>query len=156
MAGEAPGLPALEVTDRRDDATAKAVLAGLLEHNRPFLGEVAFRYLGVTARDGGGRLLGGLAGQTSNAFLYIDLLWAAAAERGRGLGSRLLLAAEAESLARGCRSAVVDTFDFQARPFYERHGYAVFGTLDGYRNGHRRFFMVKRLGGAGAGWGRDG
>lgn len=151
MAGEVPGRPALEVTGERDEAAEEALLVGLRDHNRPFLGEATFRHLGVLARGGGGRLSGGLTGRTSDSFLYIDLLWVAEAERGRGLGSRLILAAEAEAVTRGCRSAVVDTFDFQARPFYERHGYAVFGTLDGYRDGHRRFFMVKRLDGSGRG-----
>ncbi len=32
---------------------------------------------------------------------------------------------------------------FQARPFYERHGYTVFGTLDNYPIGHSRCFMQK-------------
>ena len=44
--------------------------------------------------------------------------------------------------------AWLDTYDFQARPFYERHGYAVFGELDGFPNGHRRWFMRKRLDGS--------
>lgn len=39
----------------------------------------------------------------------------------------------------------LDTFDFQARPFYERHGYEVFGTLDDYPPGHSRFFLRKDL-----------
>jgi hypothetical protein len=47
--------------------------------------------------------------------------------------------------ARGCIGAHLDTFTFQARPFYERHGYAVFGQLDNYPGGHSRFFLSKRL-----------
>lgn len=137
--------PELEVTDELDEATRRAMLAGLLAHNRPYLGESAFRRLAVVAR-AGGRLLGGVAGETNRGFLYVDLLWVDEAERGRGLGSRLLAAAEALALARGCHAAWLDTYDFQARPFYERHGYAAFGTLDGFPGGHRRFFMVKRFG----------
>ena len=33
----------------------------------------------------------------------------------------------------------------QARAFYERSGYELFGELDHYPQGHRRFFMRKRL-----------
>jgi hypothetical protein len=39
----------------------------------------------------------------------------------------------------------LDTYSWQARPFYEKLGYDVFGELP-YRGGaHRRFFMRKTL-----------
>ena len=41
-----------------------------------------------------------------------------------------MLAAEAEGRKRGCTAIWLDTFEFQARPFYEKIGFAVFGTLD--------------------------
>jgi len=54
--------------------------------------------------------------------------------------------AEREAVARGCRGAWLDTFDFQARGFYERLGYACFGEIPEYPIGHTRFFMKKDLG----------
>ena len=42
---------------------------------------------------------------------------------------------------------VLDTFSFQARPFYERHGYRVVGTVPGFPHGHERYFMAKELSG---------
>ena len=86
-----------------------------------------------------------MSAETARGPLFIDLFWLAPGYRRRGLGSRLLRAAEAEARRRGCRMAWLDTYDFQARPFYERHGYAVFGELDGLPDGHRRWFMRKRL-----------
>jgi hypothetical protein len=38
-----------------------------------------------------------------------------------------------------------DTLDYQARPFYEKLGYQLFGTLDGYPPGYRQFYLCKRL-----------
>jgi len=38
----------------------------------------------------------------------------------------------------------LDTFEFQARGFYERLGYTCFGELKNYPTGSR-FFMSKRL-----------
>jgi hypothetical protein len=43
---------------------------------------------------------------------------------------------------------VLDTFSFQARGFYEKLGYCVFGTLDDYPPGHSRFYLTKRLAGS--------
>lgn len=56
-----------------------------------------------------------------------------------------MLRAEDEGRLRGCIGVYLDTFDFQARPFYEKLGFTVFGTLEDYPPGHRRFFLKKRL-----------
>ena len=54
---------------------------------------------------------------------------------------------EAEKKARelGCYLAMVGTFDFQAKPFYENHGYMVNDTMSGVPKGHEHYFMTKRL-----------
>jgi len=52
---------------------------------------------------------------------------------------------EDEGRARGCTRAHLDTFSYQARPFYERQGWRVFATLDDYPEGHQRFFLRKDL-----------
>ncbi|MDB4950167.1 MAG: Acetyltransferase [Gemmatimonadetes bacterium] len=48
--------------------------------------------------------------------------------RCRGLGARLLSEAERLAIARGCDGAMLSTFDFQARVFYERQGCVVYGA----------------------------
>lgn len=96
-----------------------------------------------------GALVGGLTGETGWKWLFVDLLWIAETHRGRGLGARLLRSAEAEAVRRGALHVYLDTFDFQARPFYERQGYELFGTLEDYPPGHCRFFLRKDLTAAG-------
>jgi predicted N-acetyltransferase YhbS len=39
----------------------------------------------------------------------------------------------------------LDTYNFQARPFYERFGFEVFGQFDGPSPIYPRFFMKKAL-----------
>jgi ribosomal protein S18 acetylase RimI-like enzyme len=78
-------------------------------------------------------------------WLMIDGLWVAAERRGQGLGRRLVLAAEAAAIARGCRGAWLGTFDFQARGFYEQLGYAVFGELPGFPPGHTHIELRKQF-----------
>jgi ribosomal protein S18 acetylase RimI-like enzyme len=55
----------------------------------------------------------------------------------------MLLQAEQEAKARGCRGVWLDRYSFQARGFYERLGYAVFGILDDYPPGQSRIFLHK-------------
>ena len=43
------------------------------------------------------------------------------------------------------RHVDLDTFDFQAKPFYEREGSSVFGVLEDYPPRHTRYFMRKDL-----------
>ena len=83
-------------------------------------------------------------------WLHVSLLWVAEERRHSGLGSRLLCDLEAAAAERGCRHAHLDTFSYQARPFYERHGYTLFATLDDYPPGHQRFFLRKTFASASA------
>ncbi len=101
--------------------------------------------LRIGLRDARGRLAGGVVGSTWCGWLYISTLWVDEELRRRALGSRLLAAAEDQARARGCRHACLTTFSFQARPFYERHGYTLFGQLDDYPAGGSMFFMKKTL-----------
>ena len=56
---------------------------------------------------------------------------------------QLMNDAEREAIRRGCRGAWLDTYSFQARGFYERLGYTIFGTIDNYPPGHSRIFLKK-------------
>ena len=90
-------------------------------------------------------VLGGVLGQLWGSWLQVTYLWVAEAARGAGHGTRLMSDAEAYACSRGAVGATVETHSFQARPFYERLGYEVFGTLDGYPPGHVKFFLRKAL-----------
>jgi GNAT superfamily N-acetyltransferase len=130
--------------------TAAARRAGLLAYNRQHAPMPDFVPLVLAAHDETGALVGGVAGDTGwgdtgRGWFHVDTLWVAEAWRGRGLGRRLLRAAEAEAARRGCCYAYLDTLDFQARPFYEREGYAVFGTVEDLPPGFRQFYMRKDL-----------
>jgi GNAT superfamily N-acetyltransferase len=102
--------------------------------------------LTLALRDEAGRIIGGAVGETDWGWLHTTILAVSEDLRGHGWGSRLMLELERLALARGCHHAWVDTFSFQARPFYERLGYTVFGTLPDYPTGQSRFFLSKPLG----------
>jgi len=77
--------------------------------------------------------------------LTVSILWVDEAHRGKGYGAALLADAESEARKRGGTLAHLNTFDFQAREFYEKQGYAVFGVLEGYPEGRCRYYMSKKL-----------
>jgi GNAT superfamily N-acetyltransferase len=123
----------------------KALGDGLTEHALPTTGVPGFLPLAVFARDGGGRLAGGISAMVNWNWLQIQLVWISPELRRTGLGSQLLSRIESAGRERGCTNAHLDTFSYQARPFYERHGYELFATLDDYPSGHQRFFLRKAL-----------
>ena len=92
-----------------------------------------------------GDVLGGVLGQLWGGWLQITYLWVAEAARGAGHGTRLMADAEAYARSRDAVGATLETYSFQARPFYERLGYEVFSALDGYPPGHLKFFLRKAL-----------
>jgi len=92
-----------------------------------------------------GETLGGVMGAIWGGWLQIAILWVDDSVRGKDWGTRLMDEAEAYARERGCHSATLDTHSFQARPFYEARGYEVFGTLDDYPKGHKRFYLQKKL-----------
>ncbi len=91
-----------------------------------------------------GTVKGGIYALSWAGMLFIKWLWIDEAHRRHGHGRALMAAAEAEGVKRGCKAVWLDTFEFQARPFYEKLGYELFGTLD-YPDGFKRFFLQKRL-----------
>jgi GNAT superfamily N-acetyltransferase len=92
-----------------------------------------------------GDVLGGVLGELWGGWLQITYMCVGKSARGRGYGARLVQEAEDYARSRGAVGATVETHSFQARPFYERLGYEVFGTLDGYPAGHAKFFLKKSL-----------
>ena len=92
-----------------------------------------------------GSIAGGVIGETHWEWFFINLMWIKEELRGRGYGHQLLLAAEQEARQRGARNAYLDTFSFQAPDFYKKHGYQVYGVLEGFPQGHQRIYLTKPL-----------
>jgi GNAT superfamily N-acetyltransferase len=129
-----------------DPADADFVRDRLMEYNISKVGDDDHhRTLGIFIRDPEGHILGGLLGDTYWGWLYISILWIDERLRGRGYGEKLLAAAEQEAIQRGCSHAHIDTMSFQALPFYEKHGYTVFGVLEDLPAGHKKYYVQKTL-----------
>ena len=77
--------------------------------------------------------------------LYISVFFIEAGYRHQGLGTFLLHKIEEEAKAFGVTLIHLDTFDFQAKDFYLKHGYEIFGILEDCPHGHKRYYMKKVL-----------
>ena len=101
--------------------------------------------LAIQVTDDAGAVVAGGAGKTFGFWFLLDNLWVSEACRGQDVGTRLLERLEAAARDRGCRHVLLDTLGFQARGFYEKFGYVVRWTQEGYPKEGRKFFMTKDL-----------
>jgi GNAT superfamily N-acetyltransferase len=115
------------------------------EYNTAQVGPANHLPLWIFARDGTGKVQGGLRGQTYWSWCSVEVLAVAEPYRRQGIGSRLLARAEEVARERGCVGIHLDTVAFQAPDFYKRHGYVEFGRIEGYPPGHTRHWLMKRL-----------
>lgn len=124
------------------------VLEGLGRNILKQLGDVELgKSIRVFLRDEEGQAVGGTTANVFGGWVYIALLWVEESLRNQGYGTQLINRLEREAMKLGCRYAHVDTYSFEARPFYERLGYEVFGVLEDYPAGHCKYFLKKRLAG---------
>lgn len=89
--------------------------------------------------------IGGLTGYVIFEWLFIHYVGVPDSLRGQGVGTELLRQTEAWCREQGLAGMWLDTFAFQARPFYEKLGFSVFGEILDHPRGSSRFFMQKRL-----------
>jgi GNAT superfamily N-acetyltransferase len=103
------------------------------------------RLLGAGIRNEAGEVIAGFSGHTWGGCAEIAHLWVSESHRGQGLGRKLLHAAEAEAVRRGCTQVVLTTHSFQSPGFYERLGYERKYAIEGQPKGHSNIVFVKSL-----------
>lgn len=101
--------------------------------------------LSVRATDDSGGIIGGLTGWTWGTLGGVSMLWVRDDQRGSGLGTKLMRAAEDEARRRGCTRMTVSSFTFQAPPFYRRLGYVETGRMEGIPGGNADVYFTKSL-----------
>ena len=97
------------------------------------------------ADDEGNTIAGCILVIGSRKIAELDIIWVDEKYRRKGLGSALIREAEKAARKRGCYVMILGTFDFQARPLYEKHGYSLCGTVRDFPRGHENYTLIKRL-----------
>jgi GNAT superfamily N-acetyltransferase len=77
--------------------------------------------------------------------LFISLIFVHDDYRHKKLGSLLIQKVEEKAKSLGATLAHLDTFSFQAKDFYIKHGYEIFGVLDDCPPGYKRYYLRKDL-----------
>ena len=101
--------------------------------------------LNLYVEDEHGEIMAGLVAETFGNWLEIEYLFVKEDLRGQGIGSQLLHQAESEAKKRNCRFAFVNTYQFQAPAFYQKHDYQEVFTLKDYPCTGQRHYYQKDL-----------
>jgi ribosomal protein S18 acetylase RimI-like enzyme len=145
VAGVEDDFRQIVISDSAADEDSAALRNALHEFNFETTGFRDGRALSCFLRDGDGVLVAGIDGFTWGGYARIEYLWVDASRRGRGIGSRLLAAAEGEARRRACRKIVLDTHSFQAPELYRSLGYAEVGTTVDTPIGYSQTLFEKTL-----------
>ncbi len=131
------------------DGDAEYICDKLVEYNLgqvPKTQELDFIYINKKIVDENNKIIAGcLAKMYCWNVLYIDILWVDEKYRKCGLGTKLLNEIEKIAFKENCSLIHLDTFDFQAKDFYTKQGYEVFGVLEDCPVNHCRYYLKKKL-----------
>lgn len=89
--------------------------------------------------------VGGLIGEIQWNWFSINLMFLLEEYRGNGYGEKVLKEAEKIAKQNGAQYSYLDTFSFQSLGFYTKNGYEVFGELDNFPEGCKRYYLKKSL-----------
>lgn len=125
------------------------ILQGLVAYNErqvPRTQEPGYVSISKKMVDENGDIIAGCLGEMYYwNIIHVDILWVDERFRRQGLGSRLLREIEVIARREHCTLIHLDTFDFQAKGFYLRHGFELFGVLEDCPPGHCRYYLKKTL-----------
>ncbi|NDJ21231.1 GNAT family N-acetyltransferase [Nostoc sp. B(2019)] len=135
----------ITIEDNPNPEEIHTVISQLVEYNNSQVEKDIYQPLAILIRDTNSTIVAGLLGKTQWGWLFISHLWVTEVLRGQGYGRQMVLKAEEAAKQRGCCQAYLDTFSFQALGFYERLDYQIFGVLEDFPPGYKRYFLQKSI-----------
>ena len=138
----------IEITTNPSKSDAKTISQGIVDYNKITANvsdcddEMKFS---VFARNDENEIIGGLRAICYWNTLHIELLWLDENYRGTGMGTTLLERAEVFARKSRYENALVETTSWQAKPFYEKHGYQLQNTINDRPKGHKSYYLSKIL-----------
>lgn len=94
-------------------------------------------------KDKNGKILAGCSGAFIYGCMHVGNLWVIESLRKQGIGTQLLKEAEKLAREKECTLATLNTMDWGARELYEKLGYKIDHSREGYKN-HSTFYFLKK------------
>lgn len=91
------------------------------------------------------KLIGGAIGYIEYNWYFLDLLYIEENYRGQNIGTKLIKAIEEFAIKENLTGVRMETWNFQARGFYEKNGYKVFAQIENCPPGTIDYFLKKEL-----------
>jgi ribosomal protein S18 acetylase RimI-like enzyme len=133
----------IESFDHIDELSRGIVFNGLKSYNEKFAIRNQSDFT-ISAKDQD-LIIGVAMGESKFDWLILQYFWIDEKYRGRGLGKTILNSVENLARNRKLYGIHLETFEFQARGFYEKSGFRVFGEVENHPNGYKRYYMKKVL-----------
>lgn len=128
-----------------DEIEQGSILRALRAFNRSQASPDPIGSFAVSVKDDAGAVTGGLWADYGYDWMFIKYLIVPESARGKGLGKQMMEQAEARARELGLYGIWLDTFTFQAKGFYEKLGYEVFGTIENFPRGGASYHLKKVL-----------
>jgi ribosomal protein S18 acetylase RimI-like enzyme len=135
----------LEHHDTTPKEYEEVLYRGISEEALHAKGLPPIRPFSIFIKDQKGNILGGASGTLFYGSLYVDSLWIDKTLRRQGWGTKLMR--EAENIGRKHRASFVtlNTMDWEPLPFYQKLGYSIEFTREGYEKDSKMFILRKNL-----------
>jgi len=130
----------IEIRSDPSQVERDLLFSSLAKFNESQVGDARFKEFGIFAYGESESIIAGLLGFILWNGFFISTLWVDEPLRRKGMGRQLLAKAEELAIQNGCC-----LIHFQARGFYEKNGFHVFGAIEDYPIGHKRYYLLKRL-----------
>ncbi|MCH4056943.1 MAG: GNAT family N-acetyltransferase [Lactobacillaceae bacterium] len=139
----------IEIRLGNNEANKKAIIKNLIANNAQKSPWLKQHGSSLTEHDffifADQQLIGGAVGVSQYNWYFLELLQINEAYQKQGLGRKLLLAIENFATAQNLTGIRMETWNFQARGFYEKLGYQVCGEIKDCPPGTVTYTLQKRL-----------
>lgn len=104
--------------------------------------EILFKNFGAYNN---GKLIGGAVGSIKYGWYFLAELWVDEKFRNNDVGTSLIKKIEEEVKANNALGIRTETWDFQARGFYEKNGFKVYAEFKDCPPGTIEYFLSKKV-----------
>ena len=125
--------------DKIQDSVKDFVINGLRSYNDGF--SIRNQHDFSITAEYNNEIVAAAVGESKYNWLIIQYFYVNERFRNIKVGSMLIKAVVDLAKNRKCTGIHLDTFEFQARDFYIKQGFVVFGEINDHPSGYKRYFM---------------